>query len=348
MPHLDPPVVEAVVARSTTAKPFSGVIMVREQGRNVFAGAYGLANRSEALPNTLATRFGTASGSKTFTAVAICQLVARGLLAFDTPLLACLPTPGPPFDPDVTIHQLLTHTSGIPDYFDEAIMDDYAALWHDIPVYRLRSPADFLPLFQDKPMQFAPGSRFHYNNAGFVVLALVVEHLTGMAFPDYVTREVFQAGGMMSSGYFATDRLPACTAYGYIEDEAGAEWRTNIFAVPIIGGGDGGAYVTAEDVLTFWSSLLNSTFLPQGLTHTLLTPHVQVDNHRSYGYGIWMTELPNGAMKHMVSGGDPGVAFRSTCYADRDLQIVAIGNTSDGAWTIGKAIEDLIEGLPLG
>ena len=340
---LDTSVVDAVVAHSMAVKPFSGVILVHERGLTVFAGAYGFANRSEALPNTLATRFGTASGSKTFTAVAICQLVSRGLLSFDTPLMTCVAVPFPAFDPGVTIHQLLTHTSGIPDYFDEDIMDDYAALWHDLPVYRLRSPADFLPLFQTKPMQCAPGTRFHYNNAGFVVLALVVEHVTGMAFHDYVTRELFQAGGMTASGYFATDQLPARTAYGYIEDQAENEWRTNIFAVPIIGGGDGGAYVTAADVVTFWSGLLNSTFLPQALTHTLLTPHVHATDHSMYGYGIWMSHLPNGTMKYIVSGGDPGVNFRTSCYPDRNLQIVAIGNTSEGAGAIAREIEHLAE-----
>lgn len=160
---IDSSLVEAFVNQHTASAPFSGVIVVKEDGQTIFAQASGLANRSDAVPNILATRFGTASGSKTFTAVAICQLVARGLLTFDTPLATCLHDPVPPFAPGVTIHQLLTHTSGIPDYFDEDIMDDYAALWHDLPVYRLRSPADFLPLFQTKPMMFAPGSRFHYT-----------------------------------------------------------------------------------------------------------------------------------------------------------------------------------------
>ena len=106
--------VEAVVNHHMAALPFSGVVLVHERGRPIFAHAYGLAQRSEALPNTLATRFATASGSKTFTAVAICQLVARGLLTFATPLAACVGVPLPAFDPGVTIHHLLTHTSGHP------------------------------------------------------------------------------------------------------------------------------------------------------------------------------------------------------------------------------------------
>jgi CubicO group peptidase (beta-lactamase class C family) len=339
---IEPSLVETLVHQHTTATPFSGVVGVYECGYAIFEHAYGLANRSEALPNTLATRFGTASGSKTFTAVAICQLVARGVLAFDTPLAACTPVPFPSFDPGVTIHHLLTHTSGIPDYFDEAIMDDFAALWYDLPVYRLRSPADFLPLFQARPMQFAPGTRFHYNNAGFVVLALVVEHMTGMPFHHYVTEHVFQAGGMVDSGYFTTDQLPARTALGYIEDAPGTEWRTNIFAVPVIGGGDGGAYTTVADVITFWRGLHNNVFFPSETSHTLLTPHVQVHDQVFYGYGNWITVDSNGSpYKYVLAGSDPGVTFYTSSYPERDVQIVALGNTSHGASALAKAIEHL-------
>jgi len=106
--------IDAVVREQTVAALFSGVVLVQECGRPAFARAYGLAQRGESLPNTLVTRFATASGSKTFTAVVIGQLVARGLLAFDTPLAACLPTPLPALDLAVTIQQLLTHTAGIP------------------------------------------------------------------------------------------------------------------------------------------------------------------------------------------------------------------------------------------
>jgi CubicO group peptidase (beta-lactamase class C family) len=341
---IDPSVIEAFVNKHTAAAPFSGVVVVKERGQTIFAQASGFANRSDAVPNILATRFGTASGSKTFTAVAICQLVARGLLTFDTLLATCLHDPLPSFDPGVTIHQLLTHTSGIPDYFDEETMSDFAALWDDLPVYRLRSPADFLPLFQTRPMMFAPGARFHYNNAGFVVLALVVEHVTGMRFHDYMTEHVFRAGGMLDSGYFATDRLPARTALGYIEDAPGTESQTNIFAIPIIGGGDGGAYVTAADVSAFWTALHSNTLLPSELTQMLLTPYVQVREQTYYGYGNWITVDSNGVpFKYRLSGSDPGVTFYTSCYPERDVQIIAIGNSSGGAAAIGKALEQLID-----
>jgi CubicO group peptidase (beta-lactamase class C family) len=337
---LDPAAIDSVIA---DIPAFSGVALVVERGSVLYQRALGYANRSDQLPNTLTTRFGIASGTKTFTAVAIGQLVARGLLSLDQPLATCAGVPLPWLHPGVTLHHLLTHTSGAPDYFDEAIMDDYAALWHDVPMYRIRRSADFLPLMQDRPMQFEPGARFHYNNGGFVLLGQVIEHVTGMSLPEYMAEHLFRAADMRDSGYFATDQLPARTAYGYVDDPQGSGWRTNFFAIPIIGGGDGGAYVTAPDVIAFWRALLNHTLLPAPLTQAMLTPHTAAEEGMSYGYGLWMVQLPDGTPRYSMMGGDPGVSFRVVCYPDRDLQIVAIGNVSSGAGRIADAIAALAE-----
>lgn len=337
---VDPAAIDSLIA---DIPAFSGVVLVVDRGTVRYQRALGYANRSDQLPNTLTTRFGIASGTKTFTAVAIGQLVARGLLAFDQPLAMCAGVPLPWLHPGVTLHHLLTHTSGVPDYFDEAIMDDYAALWHSVPMYRIRRSADFLPLMQDRPMQFEPRARFHYNNGGYVLLGQVVEHIAGMSLPEYMAEHLFRAADMRDSGYFATDQLPARTAYGYVDDPQGPGWRTNFFAIPIIGGGDGGAYVTAPDVIAFWRALLNHTLMPAPLTQAMLTPHAVTEEGMSYGYGLWMKQLPDGTQRYSMIGGDPGVSFRGVCYPDRDLQIVAIGNVSSGAGRIADAIAALVE-----
>ncbi|MFD2879366.1 serine hydrolase domain-containing protein [Paenibacillus rhizoplanae] len=99
----------------------------------------------------------------------------------------------PLFDPEITVHELLTHSSGIPDYFDEETMEDFAALWNDTPMYTLRRPVDFLPMFAALPMKFSPGERFHYNNAGYIMLSLLIETVSGMKFTDYVEQHIFPA-----------------------------------------------------------------------------------------------------------------------------------------------------------
>ena len=211
---------------------FSGSIFVENREAVLADASYGYANRAEQLDNQAGTRYGIASGCKLFTAVAICQLVEEGKLSFDMSLQQCLDVEFPNFNERITIHHLLTHTSGVPDYFDEEAMDDFEELWIEQPMYHIRRLQDFLPLFQHRHMKFVPGERFHYNNAGFILLGLIVEKVSGLVFTDYVQTQIFQKAGMMDSGYFALDALPAKTALGYIECEDGT-WKTNIYSLPV-------------------------------------------------------------------------------------------------------------------
>jgi CubicO group peptidase (beta-lactamase class C family) len=328
-------------------KPFSGVIMLREGGQTVFSQAYGHANKADAIANTLDTRFAMASGCKIFTAVAICQLIEKGLLTFDTFLKDCLSVTFPHFDPTVTVGQLLSHTSGIPDYFDEEVMDDYEALWKERPVYNIRRPADFLPLFQNEPMKSKPGEKFAYNNAGFIVLGLIVEEVSGVDFPQYIQGNIFEVCDMQDSGYFATDQLPARTAYGYIP-AGDNQWRTNIYAVPIVGGADGGAFTTVNDMTKFWDSLLGNRLLSESLTRTFLTPQVIAENEGEgtyYGYGVWLVRKSEdeAVSTYYVIGGDPGVSFFSAVYPAKNIEYTIIGNISDVIWPVRRCVIKAIE-----
>lgn len=333
------------IARQHERSPFSGVIYVREEGEVVLAQGYGFANRSDRLPNTIHTRLGIASGAKTFTSVAVCQLVERGLVTFDTPLKECLDIAFPHFDPAVTIHHLLSHSAGIPDYFDEAVMDDYEALWRERPMYAIRTPGDFLPLFANEPMQFKPGERWAYNNAGFIVLGLVVEKLTGMPFAKYVEEHVFQPCGMMASGYFAMDRLPSDTALGYIP-VGDDEWRANIYSMPIVGGPDGGVYTTAPDLARFWDALVGYRLLGRATVDKMLTPHWPTnpdDDESHYGYGIWMEQKKGQAHVYYLLGEDPGVAFFSGFYPTGRIQFSLIGNTVAATWPMLECITPILK-----
>ncbi|MCX7772162.1 MAG: beta-lactamase family protein, partial [Clostridia bacterium] len=187
---------------------FSGVIRIRKKGADAFCRAYGYADKSNGLRNEIHTRFPIASGSKVFTAVAILQLVEKGGVQLDTTLGDIMSKELGIIDLSVTLHQLLTHTSGIPDYFDEDVMETYEELWADFPMYKIRKPADLLPLFIHKPMQYAPGLKFKYNNSGFVLLALVIEKLTGLSFDQYVQENILYPCEMMDTGHVELDRLP--------------------------------------------------------------------------------------------------------------------------------------------
>lgn len=318
---------------------FSGAVLVTQHDQTLAAAAYGQANVAEERINQLNTRFGIASGSKLFTAIAICQLVEQGKLSFDGKVLEVLDKlKFPLFSPEITVHQLLTHSSGIPDYFDEEVMEDFAALWKDIPMYTLRRPGDFLPLFAALPMKFTPGERFHYNNAGYIMLGLVVETVSGMAFTDYVEQHIFRPCGMQDSGYFALDALPANAALGYIDSENGQS-ISNIYSLPVVGGGDGGAFVTAADMQKLWTCLFGHKLLQPETTALLLTPHIQEDEDTYYGYGVWIRVRNGGVLKYHVMGSDPGISFRSAVYPGSGVNFTALSNRSRGAYRMMQVVE---------
>lgn len=321
---------------------FSGVVYVKDNNSVIFESAYGHSNRVEAQLNTIHTRFGIASGCKLFTAIAICQLVENGKLSFDTRLKDCLGEVFSHFDEDVTIHHLLTHSSGIPDYFDEETMDNYEDLWKQTPMYLLKDLNDFLPLFKNKKMMFRPGERFHYNNAAFIVLGLIVEQHTGLSFTDYIEINVFEKCGMNDSGFFSLDRLPKNTAYGYIDNNDGT-WKTNVYSIPIKGGADGGAYITAPDMIKLWEGLLNYRLLSEKYTKLLMTPHIQVKEGIDYGYGIWINKRNSTIFKYHVMGYDPGVSFHSAFYPENGVKLAVPSNKSSGPYKIMKAIEECFE-----
>ncbi|WP_114165291.1 serine hydrolase [Exiguobacterium sp. TNDT2] len=318
---------------------FSGSALVMRQNDILFELQQGYANRAEQIENQTSTRFGIASGCKLFTAIAICQLVEQGKLAFTSTLCESLAIDFPRFDPGVTVEQLLTHTSGIPDYFDESVMDDFEELWRQRPMYHIRQLRDFLPMFQHEPMRQAGGA-FQYNNAGYIVLGLIVEQASGLTFTDYIERFVFKPADMTDSGYFSLDALPRNTALGYI-DSADGSWRTNHYSIPVKGGADGGAFVTTQDMAKLWRNLLGHRLLGEEMTSRLFTPHVPVNETGGhYGYGLWIQlDANRHVFKYHAMGYDPGVSFHSAYYPATDIISVVCSNKSDGAFDLMKSIE---------
>lgn len=333
------------IENQTEPEPFSGVVYLTRGDEVLFERGCGLAIRSESIPNRSNTRFQMASGCKLFTSVAICQLVERGELGFDTLLSECIDVTFPNHAPDITIDHLLTHSSGITSYFEEDVAPDYEALWRDVPMYKMRGPRDFLPLFQHKPMKFSPGERFDYNDGGYILLGLVIECVTGRNFSAYIQERVFEPAGMEDSGYFPTDQLPERTAHAYIQNTDDT-WRSNFFAVPIVGGPDGGAYTTAPDMAGFWKALTGERLLTAETTRLLMETRVATSlksPYTHYGYGVWIDRPEEVVKKHFVEGFDPGVALRSALYTDEgNTLLTVIGNTGKALWPLYREIEKIL------
>lgn len=324
-----------VIEQTVNETRFSGVVFVKLNGNVEFENAYGYADRSNKIPNTIDTRFGIASGTKFLTALGIGKLIDRGKLSLTSRLRDCVNIDFPNISEDVTIHHLLTHTSGVYDYYDEELVEDIDNFQLDIPCFELKGPKDYIPLFRDGKMKFHPGEKFSYSNGGFILLGIVIEEISGTPYIDFIQENIFGLCDMSDSGFFAMDRLPERTAFGYIDGEDG--WRTNIFTLPIVGSSDAGAFTTVRDMDKLWTSFFGGKIISKALTDLFLEKAVKDRDNRFYGHGIWIDHEKGKAPIHYLMGWDAGVSFKSTCPS-KDSVITVISNTSAGAWAVNRAI----------
>lgn len=170
------------------ANNFRGNIYIVQNNKVLYERTNGFADLSNEIPNTAETEFASVSAGKVFVAAGILQLIERGIIKLDDTLGTLLDIELYDIDKEVTVKQLLNHTSGVPDYFDESIMNEYEDLWRDYPNYKIRHNSDLLPLFIKKPMMYPRGEKFQYNNSGYVLLAMIIEKVTGMYFDQYLKK----------------------------------------------------------------------------------------------------------------------------------------------------------------
>jgi CubicO group peptidase (beta-lactamase class C family) len=289
---MDADELQAQIEAPGVERGFSGVCLATVAGEVAFSYATGFAHRGHRVPNTLTTRFAAASVTKMITAAAALSLVDDGRLDLLTPLIDLLPPDLLPraVSPELTIHHLLSHTSGIASYFDEDVEDwaPYLACWDTIPTYHVRSARDLVPLFADKPALAAPGGPMHYTNANYILAGLVCEHVADAPFPTVVEEHVFARAGMTASTFAALDTEPADLAVGYLRPTAlGGPWRSNIYSVPAVGLPDGGMITTAYDLTRFVEAISAGRLLSPERTEAMLIPQAtypdEPDLH--YGYG---------------------------------------------------------------
>ena len=243
------------------AGQFSGVALLAKNGVPVFQHAYGMSDHEHRVANTTETAFNLGSINKAFTQIAILQLREAGKLDLDSTLAVYWPEyPNKEVGRRITIRQLMRHTFGIGgNIFDPPP----GGKRNDIRVLQ-----DYLPLFVNRPLQFEPGTRNSYSNAGYVVLGLLIERLSGKDYYTYVRDHVFRPAGMTRTGSFPVDSLPPNTAIGYTRGGPNAPssspLRPNSRDLPGRGSSAGGGYSTAQDLLRFVQALREKR-IPSGL-----------------------------------------------------------------------------------
>ena len=325
-PRMDPLLTE--LERVAAETKFSGVVRVDRSDEPTLEVPFGMQNRATEIPNTTPTRFAMASGSKVFTALAVVSLVEDGTLTMDTTARSQLGSDLPLIADEVTVEQLLAHRSGIGDYLEEDsewAVTDYVMG----PVHEYVSTEAFLKVLDGFPMVFTPGERFKYCNGGYVVLALIAERASGIPFHQLVRDRVTEPAGMTETGFLRSDELPGNAALGYFDADGP---RTNIFHLPVLGNGDGGAYSTTADMYRFWTSLFEGKIVPTARVEEMVRPRSHDPGEkRRYGLGFWLDEVTDTVV---LEGFDAGASFWSVHDPGGAFTCTVMSNTSPGAWPI--------------
>lgn len=302
---------------------FSGVISIFRDDNVLFNKAFGLRDVANNISNETDTKFGIASGTKLFTALGIGKLIEQGKLKLDSKVEEINKQYCTFVDGGATIAQLLSHTSGIYDFYDEELFEDADNFFVDVPWYQLETNLDYLPLFIDQEPKCKAGEKFSYSNGGFVFLGMLIEELSDMNYRDYIRENVWLPAKMKHSGFFALNELPPNTANGYMSNRK----TSNIYNLPIRGAGDGGMFTNTFDLKSFWQQLFSYQILSKELTEEFFKTRHEFDAKNGYGYGIY--KALDDSMYSIV-GGDAGVGFDSRYLPKVGVVINIFSNITDG------------------
>ena len=310
--------VKALLDKDTAADRFSGAVLVAKNGRTIFRGTYGFADRDKKIPNRLDTRFRIGSMNKMFTAVSVLQLVEAGKIKLTDPLGKYITNyPNQEIATKVTIHQLLTHTGGTGDIFGPEF---------DAHRLELRTLNDYVALYGKRGPEFAPGSRWAYSNYGMVLAGVVIERVTHQSYYDYVQEHVYKPAGMTSSGSLPEDQPVANRSVGYMRSDSGT-WTPNTDTLPYRGTSAGGGYSTVGDLERFATALLSHKLLNASYTDLLITGTVATGRgpgKYAYGFEDERDKNGNGYVGH--GGGAPGMNGDLRIYPKSGYIVAVLAN----------------------
>jgi len=291
-----------------------GVFLISKKGKPVYEKAFGMANLElDAKLNTNSV-FQIGSMTKQFTAIGILILEDQGKLKVSDPISKYIPSY--PNGDKITIHHLLTHTSGIKDFTKMKALQDIAQ--------KEMTPEKMVDFFKNEPADFAPGEKFEYNNSGYVVLGYIIELVSGETYEDFIKKNIFDKAGMTNS-YYASDRkIIKNRAFGYHKKSTGYVNKTIInFSVPF---SSGSLMSTLDDMLK-WQNALNQNLLLSSKEETKAFTKYKLNNGKEieYGYG-WHLKNINGIPTREHGGSIFGFKSMAVYIPSEDSYILGFSN----------------------
>ena len=330
-------------AKLAKADLFSGVVAIARNDRPIFTKAFGMSDRSFGVANTAETRFQVGGIEKSFTAIAIGQLIEAGKLSYDDPLLKFIEYPDRVNAGKIKIKHLLSHTSGLGDYFSSK----YTA-----NLRRLKDIQSYLSILDRKPPDFAPGTGFQDSSIGYLLLGRIIELTSGEDYYEYIQHHIFQPAGMQHSFQDFLQRANPKSAIPYEDYFDKDRFVTNIYGYvsppPARGAPDGATVSTADDLIRFVAALRNGKLVSPATYQLMTTPKPEL-GVKTYGYGFMLNKSSD--EERDVIGHDGDALGLCTEYdLIRDLKepytVVVLSNTSAMGHAIAETVASLYQSVP--
>jgi CubicO group peptidase (beta-lactamase class C family) len=318
------PRMDNIVQDYVQRKIFTGSILVARDGKIVFDKSYGSANLEWDIPNSPTTKFRIASLTKQFTAASIFLLQERGKLNIDDPVKKYVPDAPAAWD-KITIHNLLTHSSGIPNSYDGITS------WS-----QTKTPEELVAAFRNKPLDFEPGTTRKYSNAGYYLLGYLIERVSGQSYKEFVSENIFKPLDMKDSGYVSNSEVIHGRASGYQMGPAGPENaryynETLLFS-------SGGLYSTTEDLLKWEQGLLGGKLLSAASLKRMTTPF-----KHDFACGLVVSEIDgHPAIEH--AGDMDGFTSDIVYFVDDKVAVIVLNNLSGETRSIASKLGAVAHG----
>jgi D-alanyl-D-alanine carboxypeptidase len=298
-------------------------VAIVDCGKVIFKKSYGAREINSKEKISSSTNFNIASLTKQFTAIAILQLAEKNKLSLSDKLSIFFPEMNAKLADAITVKQLLTHTSGVPDHYDYTDTKNIHHI-HDSDVFNAIKNADFT--------YFIPGTKFRYSNTAFCLLALIIEKTSGLSYSEYLQKNIFSCAGMKHSTVWNEHAFIFKPAIGY-------EWKAvqkqfkksqaeeNIFFSTE---GDGGIYTSVNDYLKWFKALQSDKIFSKKITDEARSIQFAIDENKKLGYGFgWFIDSNDVWEKVYHSGSNGGFRSFSFTIPSQNMLIVIFSNRDD-------------------
>jgi len=299
-------------------KKFSGQLLVSIKGEKVISKGFSMANYELDVPNTNKTKFRICSITKQFTVVLIMQLVENGLLSLNDTLNKYIEDY--PKGDKVTIHHLLTHTSGIPDYTDG---EEYEKIFKRTS----HTVEELINHFKSFAYEFEPGEKFSYSNSGYTLLAYIIERITNKSYEENLQENIFDKLSMVDSGIDNHRKIINGRVSGYCLNEDGTRINCD-FGDMSRYHGSGEIYSTIEDLYLWNDALYKGKVVSEESLNKMISKQAKMDEDNYYGYGVIVSDMEMGGKTRRLVYHDGSMPGFLTCNSrwDGDIQIIILNN----------------------